>query len=291
MAQNHPDLADSGPGSRRGLYLIGAVVAALLLVGGVVVWWLNRDDAPEAASLETATESLADDADADAPADADDDSAESDAGTGDGDAGADNDAENDADTDDGDAAPVGIDGSWTVDTSVGEFSFEDSTGTFVGFRVKEELQAVGEIEAVGRTPGVSGTITIEGDQVTATQIEADMAAITTNDSRRDNRVRGALEVDDFPTATFVLTEPIDLGPGVAGGAPVSVTATGDLTVHGVTQSVTFDVDAQLVDQTIVIVGSTELTFSDFGVTVPSAPIVLSAEDSGVVELQLFLERS
>ena len=48
--------------------------------------------------------------------------------------------------------------------------------------------------------------------------------------------------------------------------------------------------AQLVDGTIVIVGSTDITFSDYGVSVPSAPIVVSAEDTGTLELQLFLQR-
>ena len=118
-----------------------------------------------------------------------------------------------------------------------------------------------------------------------------MAAITTDDSRRDNRVQGALETDQFPTATFELTGPIELGPGAAAGDPVSTSATGDLTVHGITQSVTFDLDAQLVDDTVVVVGSTEINFADYGVTVPSAPIVLSANDFGTVELQLFLVRS
>ena len=50
------------------------------------------------------------------------------------------------------AATTGIAGTWTVDTSIGEFSFEDSTGTFVGFRVQEELCGIGSTTAVGRTP-------------------------------------------------------------------------------------------------------------------------------------------
>ncbi len=276
----------SSAGSRSRRILLLAVAAAIVLVIGVVIWWLSRDDAPEAASLEAATAEITED---DADEGADDGAAadDGDAATGDAaDAGA------DGGSDDAAAGSTGgIEGQWTVDTSVGEFSFQDSTGTFVGFRVGEELQGVGEIEAVGRTPGVSGTIDIEGTTVTAVSIEADMAAITTDDSRRDNRVRGALETDEFPTATFVLTGPIEFGDGAADGDPVSASASGDLTVHGVTQPVTFDLEAQLVDDTVVVVGSTEITFADFGVTVPSAPIVLRANDFGTVELQLFLIRS
>ncbi len=284
----------SGP--RRRTPLVAALVGLgiVVLLAGIVVWWLSRGDAPEEANLGDAVETVTGD---DGATDGDDGAATDDATTDDA-------TTDEATTDDGDAgdegaggdeaeaAPAaGIEGAWTIDTSVGEFSFQDSTGTFVGFRVGEELQGIGEIEAVGRTPGVAGTITIEGTTVTAASIEADMAAVTTDDSRRDNRVRGALDVEQFPTATFVLTSPIELGADAAAGNPVSATAAGDLTVHGTTQPVEFALEAQLVDDTVVVVGSTELSFGDFGVTVPSAPIVLSANDFGVVELQLFLIRS
>jgi len=134
-------------------------------------------------------------------------------------------------------------------------------------------------------------VTIEGTTVTAATIEADLAATTTNDSRRDDRVPSALDTATYPTATFVLTEPVELDADAAGGTSVTVDATGDLTVHGITRQVTIPLQAQLVDGTIVIVGSTEITFADYGVSVPEAPIVLSAEDTGTLELQLLLQSS
>ena len=47
---------------------------------------------------------------------------------------------------------------------------------------------------------------------------------------------------------------------------------------------------QLVDDTVIVVGSLDVTFSDYGVSVPTAPIVLSAADQGVIELQLFFTK-
>ena len=96
--------------------------------------------------------------------------------------------------------------------------------------------------------------------------------------------------DQFPTATFVLTSPIDLGDARATGATTAVTATGDLTVHGVTKSVEIPLEAQLTGDTIVVVGSLPVVFSDFGITAPTAPIVLSVDDHGTMELQLFFSR-
>lgn len=182
-------------------------------------------------------------------------------------------------------------GTWTVDSETGDFDYERATGTFVGFRITEELSTVGSTEAVGRTGDVTGSITIDGTTLTEATFEADVTTITTNSSRRDSKVQEALETEEHPTATFVLSEPVDLGEGVAEGGSASVTATGDLTIHGVTRSVAVPLQAQLVGETVVVVGSLDLVFSDDEVEVPTSPIVVSVEDHGSMELQLLLTRS
>ncbi len=237
------------------------VVAVLALVGGGLYWFF-RDDSPDAVDLDTAAEGVTTTT---AP-----DGEPSTTAAG---------------------APTGIDGTWSVDTATGEFDYESATGTFVGFRIKEELASIGSTEAVGRTNAVSGSMTIAGTQVTDAEFTIDLTKITTNESRRDNRVQSALQTDQFPQATFELTSPIELGPDSASGAEVNATAKGDLTIHGVTKAVEFPLQAKLVDGTVVVVGSLDVTFSDFGVQVPSAPIVLSVEDHGVLELQLLLTRT
>ena len=185
---------------------------------------------------------------------------------------------------------AGIDGTWTVDSSIGSFSFEDASSSFVGFRVAEELASIGAAEAVGRTPQVTGTIEIEGTTLVSASIEADFTAIVSNDSRRDNKIQGALETDQFPAASFVLTEPVDFGVIPGDAESISATASGQLTVDGVTNSIEMPLQAQLVDDVIVVVGSTEIVFADYDVKAPSAVIVLSVEDHGQIELQLFFTR-
>ena len=246
--------------TRRFKILIAAVVAIIAL-GGVGVWWYLRDDSPAEVSLDTAVESVeaADRASTTAAVAA--------------------------------AGASRIAGTWTVDAETGEFDYDSATGTFVGFRVKEELSSIGSTEAVGRTGDVEGTITIEGTTLTGATIEADMTTITTNESRRDDRVQQALETGQFPSASFRLASPVDLGAAATQGGPVSVAAPGDLTIHGVTKRVDMPLQAQLVNDTVVVVGSLEINFADFGVEVPTAPVVLSAEDHGPLELQLLLKRA
>lgn len=243
--------------------LIAVVVAAVVLIGGgAFYWWSSSDDAPAAPTLDSASKSVS-----------------TTTGSADGTGSSDG------------SADAGIDGTWKVDTSSGSFDFESATGTFAGFRIKENLSSIGSTEAVGRTGDVTGSMTIAGDQVTEAKFEVDLTTITTNQSLRDGRVQDALDTSQFPTATFELTEPIDLGPDAASGAEVSVTAKGDLTVHGETQSVEFPLQAKVVDGTVVVVGSLDVTFSDFGVEVPKAPVVVSVDDHGAVELQLLLTKS
>ena len=65
---------------------------------------------------------------------------------------------------------------------------------------------------------------------------------------------------------------------------------GDLTIHGTTQHVSIPLQAQLVNGTAVVVGSLDLTFADYGVSVPTSPAVVSVDDHGTLEFQLLLTR-
>ena len=255
-------------GSRSKAPLIVGAALIVVLVGGFLFWFL-RDDAPDEVNLEDAAAQVTT--------------------TTAGDSGA-TDPSDPSDTTAGASTADGIEGDWTVDNETGEFDYESATGSFVGFRIDEELAGVGATEAVGRTGDVTGGIAIEGTTVTSGSFEVDMTTITTTESRRDDRVQSALSTDQFPTATFELTEPIELGAGAADGETVTATAVGDLTVKGTTKSIEMAIEAKLVDGTVVIVGSTEITFADFDVEVPSAPVVLSVSDTGTLELQLLLTR-
>ena len=180
-------------------------------------------------------------------------------------------------------------GAWTVDTTIGDVDFEQATGSFAGFRVDEEL-TIGEVTAVGRTGEVSGFIQLGAGGLEAAEITVDMSTIESDRPLRDGRTRQALGTDQFPTATFVLTEPVALPADAAEGTAFSLEAAGELTVKGVANPAVFALDAQLVDDVIVVVGSTEVTFADYGVQAPSAPIVVSVEDHGIIEFQLLFTR-
>lgn len=270
--------------SKRTRIIVAAIVIALVAAFFGFRWWYLRDDAPDAVSpADAVAAALATDPPSSDPA------ATAVTVSTDGTTGGTATAAGTATT-----GSDGIAGVWVIDPEFGTFDYVSATGSFVGFRVNEELRGIGATTAVGRTGDVTGSITIEGTTLTAAEFEVNMATITTNESMRDGRVRSALDTGNHPTATFTLTAPAELGAAAANGGPVTVTVTGDLTIRGITKSIDIEiVDAQLVTATdrIALTGSTEIVFSDFGVSVPSAPSVLSADDHGILELQFILERS
>ena len=143
--------------------------------------------------------------------------------------------------------------------------------------------------AVGRTNQVTGTLTIAGTQVTTTEFVIDVASITSDESRRDGQFRGRImSADEFPTASFVLTQPIELGAEPGEGVEVATTATGDLTLRGVTQSVTFDVVAKQANGLIGVQGSIPVLFADYSIANPSFGGI-STEDNGLVEFVLVFQ--
>jgi len=180
--------------------------------------------------------------------------------------------------------PVGSpDGNWKL--SPGE-------GIFVGYRVQEQLAGESiEKTAVGRTLGVTGTMTIAGGQVTAVAIEADLTLLKSDQSRRDDYIRTrGLETNTFGTATFVLAEPIALPADLPAGQSFDLNAVGDLTIHGVTKRVELPLKAQWDGKVIDVAGGVTIVMADYGMDPPSNSIV-SVAGEGELELQVSFTRA
>jgi polyisoprenoid-binding protein YceI len=175
-------------------------------------------------------------------------------------------------------ASEGIEGSWLV-----------SSGSQAGYRVNEVLFGQ-EAEAVGRTSDVTGTMTISGTTVTATEVVVDMTTVASDEDRRDGQFRGRImDTATYPTATYTLTQPIELGSVPAEGEDITVSVTGDLTLRGVTRSVTFDLTARRSGATIAANGIINVDFDDFQIPDASGGPASVGRD-GELELLLVFGR-
>jgi polyisoprenoid-binding protein YceI len=188
-------------------------------------------------------------------------------------------------TDAGGAAPSTattdgeVAGTWTI-----------AAGSEAGYRVRERLANLdAESDAVGRTGDVTGAITVVetagGAQLTAGEIAIDTTTITSDEGRRDNRLRSeGLQTDQFPTATFTLTQPVDVSAAAIAGTATDLTLIGDLTLHGVTRSVEIPAQAQLTDGQIQVAGSLTFPLADFEITAPNVGgFIISIADEGALE--------
>jgi len=170
-------------------------------------------------------------------------------------------------------------GTWTV-----------TSGSEAGYRVREQLANLpAESDAIGRTSDVTGSITVvdagDGAQLTAGDIAIDTTTIASDESRRDNRMRSeGLQTDQFPTATFTLTQPVDVPATAVAGTATDVTLVGDLTLHGVTKSVEIPAQAVLANGQIQVAGSLSFPLSDFQITAPNVGgFIVSIADEGALE--------
>ena len=257
--------------TRKKFLLGGGILAAvaLLLTGAAVVWYTRlSDDAPERVSLTDAVSSVGG---AGATAAAGTSAASPSPSPAEAPAGAAPGAEQD-----------GLAGTWVL---------APNSDSFVGYRVREELARIGATTAVGRTKEITATLEFDGLAITDVRVTADLRTLRSDNNLRDGQLRTqALETNRFPTASFVLAEPIRLGAVPAEGVTMEATAVGDLTLHGVTRRVSIDLQGQRNQGFVVIVGSLEIRFADFGIAPPRAASVLSVEDRGVMELQLVFQR-
>ncbi len=156
------------------------------------------------------------------------------------------------------ATAASIDGDWKV-----------SSGSAVQYRVGEVLFGQ-STTAVGKTTAVTGSMSISGTTVSSASFTADLTKVTSDQSNRDRQFQGRImDTAEFPTATFKLTAPIDLGTIPANLKQITVKATGDLTLRGKTQPVTFDIIARRNGSTIETNGTIPVTFDDYGIPAPS----------------------
>jgi polyisoprenoid-binding protein YceI len=183
------------------------------------------------------------------------------------------------------AASGAVAGTWTV-----------GSGSVVGYRVNEVLLGQ-NATAVGRTSSVTGHLTIQGTAATTASFSVPMDTIHSDKSQRDAQFDGRImDVAQYPTGTFVLTSPIDLGTLPTAGVIKSYTAHGKLTLHGTTRAVTFTLTAERSaakngGNDIEVAGDIPVLFSDYNIQNPSFAGFVTTQDRGLLEFLLVFTKA
>jgi polyisoprenoid-binding protein YceI len=174
----------------------------------------------------------------------------------------------------------------------GAITFNVDPASKATVRVREQLARVpAPSNAVLTITGAQGSFALnpDGSFSSSSKISVDMTTISSDESRRDDFIkRETLETSRFPTAELVPKKVSGLALPLAASGDFAFTLTGDLTLHGVTKSVTFDVKSTRSGSklTATATANPSWKFGDFGMTVPSALSVLSIVDEIRVEFAL-----
>jgi polyisoprenoid-binding protein YceI len=163
-------------------------------------------------------------------------------------------------------------------------------GSIVGYRVGEVL--IGQHStAVGRTGEVWGSLTVGNESVTDGNFTVNMASVKSDQSMRnaqfDERI---MDVSSYPTAKFVLTKPISLGSVSGNGAVKQYDANGQLTMHGVTKTVSFPVSMELSSNSAYILADVPIVFANWDISNPSVGGFVTTQNSGTLEVLLHFVR-
>jgi polyisoprenoid-binding protein YceI len=177
----------------------------------------------------------------------------------------------------GTVQPGPVSGTWQV-----------GAGSIAGYRIHEVLFGQSHT-VVGRTTKVTGGMVISGTEVTAADFTVQMSSVKSDQGARDAQFRGfIMDTADYPHASFRLTSPIQLGTVPAVGRPISVPASGDLTMRGRRRSVTFTLSAERIStSTIAVNAEIPILLSEWHIPNPSFAVA-QVENGGTLEVLLQL---
>jgi polyisoprenoid-binding protein YceI len=179
----------------------------------------------------------------------------------------------------------------TASDPEGDWTVVPGEERYVGYRIKELFGgATIKKDAVGRTEAISGSMTIADGSVRSARVTAELGRLESNRVARDTYLASnALETDEFPDAAFALTRPVALPEPLEVGQEIELEAVGELTLHGVTKTVTVDLEARFDGDRVEVAGSAPVVLADYGIDRPDTPVA-AVDEKGSLELHLVFER-
>jgi len=159
-------------------------------------------------------------------------------------------------------------------------------------KVREQLVRLpSPIDALINITGAQGAFTLNPDGTFASnsKISVDMTTVTTDDRQRTDSIRrDPLEVTRFRTSELVPKTAVGLTLPLPSSGEFTFKLIGDLTLHGVTKTVSFDVRATRADGklTATATANPSWKFGEFGMQPPTSFSVLSIVDEIRMEFAL-----
>jgi len=161
------------------------------------------------------------------------------------------------------------------------FNAQNSNLAFVGAKL------TGKHEGSFQTFSGGVQLVDHAPEKSSVKVEIDMASVQVEPEKLEGHLKSPdfFDVAKFPKASFESTA---VKPGGAGGA--THTVTGNLTLHGVTRSISFPATIQVNGDTLTVKAEFAINRKDFGIVYPGMPDDLIKDDV-LIQLKLGANRS
>jgi polyisoprenoid-binding protein YceI len=165
----------------------------------------------------------------------------------------------------------------------------DSGQSLASYHAEEELAQIGKQTATGSTNAFIGQLAFDsnGLPMECSRFDVDLRTLTSDESRRDNFLySNVLETGTYPLATFILTSVEGMGGALTDGQEIPVTLIGNLTIHGVTNQVSWDATVKLDGDNITGHATTNFTLDQYNMQKPIVGPVISIADTIQLEVSI-----
>ena len=171
-------------------------------------------------------------------------------------------------------------------------------GTKARYRVREQLAGINfPSDAVGTTESVTGMLVLNPDgsiDASVSKLTVDLRTLKSDQQMRDGYIqRSTLETEKFPMIEFVprraVGVPVPLPAGMQAQAGFQLV--GDMTLHGVTKEVTWNVVATFGNDQVAGRATTTLQFATFNLNKPSLARIMSVDDKIELEIEFKCKRT
>lgn len=162
-------------------------------------------------------------------------------------------------------------------------------------------------DATGTTEAVTGVVVLKADgsiDSSQSKITVEMKTLKSDQQFRDMYLQGyVLHTEKFPTLEFVPARAVGMPFPLPMGKPLPGTKltnypeaaafklVGNMTLHGVTKEVTWNVVSTVNNETVSGQANTTVQFGEFGLTKPSVPLLASVSDDIRLEVEFRTKRS
>ncbi len=169
-----------------------------------------------------------------------------------------------------------------------------NTQSEASFSLNEVLNGK-PVLVIGKTNQIAGDIKITEfpSSITFGEVKVDARTLKTDDDKRNGAIgRMILKSEDAGNEyiIFKTTSVTGLQSSLEKGKEFNYKITGDITIRGVTKSVTFDAKSTLsTDGTLKVNASTMITYGDYGISVPNFPFLANVDKTTKLSISLIAQ--